>query len=65
MASTHEENAGAWVEPGTLARAQAQGMKVERYLDRNDAYGFFQPLGASGDRPDPYQCERFRALLIL
>ncbi|MBI3532574.1 MAG: glycerate kinase, partial [Burkholderiales bacterium] len=40
-----EENAGAWVEPGTLARAQALGMKVDRYLDRNDAYGFFQPLG--------------------
>ena len=61
-----EENAGAWVEPGTLARAQAQGMKVERYLDRNDAYGFFQPLGdlvVTG--PTHTNVNDFRALLIL
>jgi len=61
-----EENAGAWVEPGTLARAQALGMKVERYLDRNDAYGFFQPLGdlvVTG--PTHTNVNDFRALLIL
>jgi len=61
-----EENAGAWVEPGTLARAQALGMKVDRYLDRNDAYGFFQPLGdlvVSG--PTHTNVNDFRALLIL
>ncbi len=61
-----EENAGAWVEPGTLARAQAQGMKVERYLDRNDAYGFFQPLGdlvVTG--PTHTNVNDFRALLVL
>jgi hydroxypyruvate reductase len=61
-----EENAGAWVEPGTLARAQAQGMKVERFLDRNDAYGFFQPLGdlvVTG--PTHTNVNDFRALLVL
>ena len=40
-----EDNAGAFVEPQTLARAAALGMKVDRFLDRNDAYGFFEPLG--------------------
>jgi len=61
-----EENAGAWVEPGTLARAQALGMKVDRYLDRNDAYGFFQPLGdlvVTG--PTHTNVNDFRALLVL
>jgi len=61
-----EENAGAWVEPGTLARAQAQGMKVERYLDRNDAYGYFQALGdlvVTG--PTHTNVNDFRALLVL
>jgi len=61
-----EENAGAWVEPGTLARAQAQGLKLEQYLDRNDAYGFFQPLGdlvVTG--PTHTNVNDFRALLIL
>lgn len=61
-----EENAGAWVEPRTLARAQAQGMKVERYLDRNDAYGYFQALGdlvVTG--PTHTNVNDFRALLVL
>ena len=61
-----EENAGAWVEPGTLARAQALGMKVERHLDRNDAYGYFQTLGdlvVTG--PTHTNVNDFRALLIL
>ena len=61
-----EENAGAWVEPGTLARALALGLKVERHLDRNDAYGYFQPLGdivVTG--PTHTNVNDFRALLIL
>ena len=61
-----EDNAGAWVEPGTLARAQALGMKVEQYLDRNDAYGYFQPLGdlvVTG--PTHTNVNDFRALLVL
>lgn len=61
-----EENAGAWVEPGTLARAQALGMKVAHHLDRNDAYGFFQPLGdlvVTG--PTHTNVNDFRAILVL
>ena len=40
-----EDNAGAIVGPDTLVRARALGMKAADYLDRNDAYSFFQPLG--------------------
>jgi hydroxypyruvate reductase len=40
-----EDNAGAVVTPSTLARAQALGLKAAEYLDRNDAYNFFKPLG--------------------
>ena len=61
-----EDNAGAWVEPGTLARAQALGMRVEPYLDRNDAYGFFDALGdlvVTG--PTHTNVNDFRALLVL
>lgn len=39
-----EDNAGAWVAPDTLARAGALGMKIDQYLDRNDAYGYFHAL---------------------
>jgi glycerate 2-kinase len=61
-----EDNAGAFVAPDTLARAVAQGMKVDRYLDRNDAYGYFEPLGdlvLTG--PTHTNVNDFRALLIL
>jgi glycerate 2-kinase len=61
-----EDNAGAYVAPDTLARAQARGMKLDRYLDRNDAYGFFEPLGdlvISG--PTHTNVNDFRAILVL
>ena len=61
-----EDNAGAFVMPDTLQRATAQGMKLEQYLDRNDAYGYF---GALGDLvvtgPTHTNVNDFRALLIL
>jgi hydroxypyruvate reductase len=40
-----EDNAGAQLAPDTLARAAALGHKLDEYLQRNDAYGFFEPLG--------------------
>ena len=40
-----EDNAGARLGPDTLARAAAQGLKLPDHLARNDAYGFFEPLG--------------------
>ncbi len=61
-----EDNAGAYVAPDTLARAQAQGIKVDRYLDRNDAYGYFEALGdlvITG--PTHTNVNDFRALLIV
>jgi glycerate 2-kinase len=61
-----EDNAGAFVAPDTLARAAALGMKVGRYLDRNDAYGFFEPLDdllITG--PTHTNVNDFRAILVL
>lgn len=40
-----EDNAGALVAPDTLARAASQGLKLSDHLARNDAVGFFEPLG--------------------
>ncbi|MDI1339454.1 glycerate kinase [Polaromonas sp.] len=61
-----EDNAGAFVAPDTLRRAVAQGMKINGFLDRNDAYGYFEPLGdlvITG--PTHTNVNDFRALLIL
>ena len=61
-----EDNAGAYVAPDTLARAQQQGMKIDQYLDRNDAYGYFSPLGdlvVTG--PTHTNVNDFRAMLVL
>ena len=61
-----EDNAGAYVAPDTLTRAQASGLKVDRYLDRNDAYGYFEPLGdlvITG--PTHTNVNDFRAILIV
>jgi glycerate 2-kinase len=61
-----EDNAGAFVAPDTLERAQAQGMKIDAYLDRNDAYGYFEPLGGlvvTG--PTHTNVNDFRAILVL
>ncbi|MEY2952688.1 MAG: hypothetical protein RLZZ401_775, partial [Pseudomonadota bacterium] len=61
-----EDNAGAYVHPDTLTRAQGQGMKVDQYLDRNDAYGYFEALNdlvVTG--PTNTNVNDFRALLVL
>jgi glycerate 2-kinase len=61
-----EDNAGAYVAPDTLTRATALGMKINGFLDRNDAYGYFEPLGdlvVTG--PTHTNVNDFRALLIL
>jgi hydroxypyruvate reductase len=61
-----EDNAGAFVAPDTLQRAQARGLKVDAFLARNDAYGFF---GALDDLlvtgPTHTNVNDFRALLVL
>ena len=61
-----EDNAGAFVGPETLARAQALGMKADQFLDRNDAYGFFRLLDdlvITG--PTHTNVNDFRAILVL
>ncbi len=61
-----EANAGAYVSPDTLARAAARGMKLDQFLDRNDAVGFFEPLGdliITG--PTHTNVNDFRAMLIV
>lgn len=61
-----EDNAGAFVAPDSLQRAAELGLKVDNHLDRNDAYGFFQPLGdlvITG--PTHTNVNDFRAILVL
>jgi hydroxypyruvate reductase len=61
-----QDNAGAYVDPTTLARAEKLGMKIHDYLARNDAYGYFEPLGdlvMTG--PTFTNVNDFRAILVL
>jgi glycerate 2-kinase len=61
-----EDNAGAIVAPDTLARAAASGLKAQDFLDRNDAYNFFAPLGdLVVPGPTFTNVNDFRALLIV
>lgn len=38
--------AGAWIDAPAAARARALGLSPQDFLKRNDAYHFFEPLGA-------------------
>ena len=61
-----QDNAGAWVEPATLRRAQAVGMQIDDYLDRNDAYAYFAALDdLVFTGPTFTNVNDFRAVLIL
>ncbi len=60
-----EDNAGAWVSPDTLARAQARGLNARQLLEVNDSYGFFSALGdllITG--PTRTNVNDYRAILI-
>jgi len=60
-----EDNAGAWIAPDTLVRAQAQGMDARARLMDNDAYGFFAALDdlvVTG--PTRTNINDFRAILV-
>jgi glycerate 2-kinase len=60
-----EDNAGAFVDPDTLGRAIASGVDPRAYLERNDAYGFFERLGdliVTG--PTRTNVNDFRALIV-
>ncbi len=61
-----EDNAGAIVTPDTLARGRAQGLKAQEFLDANNAYGFFAPLGdLVVPGPTFTNVNDFRALLVV
>ncbi len=59
-------NAGAALDPGTLARAAAMGLDARIYLDDNDAFAFFDALGAlvvTG--PTFTNVNDFRAIMLM
>ncbi len=61
-----EDNAGALLDPTSLMRAAAHGLRAISLLDNNDGYGFFAALGdlvVSG--PTRTNVNDFRAILIL
>ncbi len=61
-----ENNAGALLAPGSLARADAHGLRPRAMLDNNDGYSFFEALGdlvVCG--PTLTNVNDFRAILIL
>jgi glycerate 2-kinase len=61
-----EDNAGAFVAPDTLARALAKNHKIDDFLARNDAYGYFEAIGdlvITG--PTHTNVNDFRAMLVL
>ncbi len=61
-----EDNAGAWVGPPLLARAQAKGLSIDAHLARNDAYGFFSAAeGLVVTGPTFTNVNDFRAVLVL
>ncbi len=60
-----EDNAGAWLAPGTLDRARALGLDARACLANNDGYGFFSALGdliVTG--PTRTNVNDFRAILV-
>ncbi len=61
-----EDNAGASIDPDTLARAAAAGLDPRLLLADNDGYGFFASLGdliTTG--PTLTNVNDFRAILVL
>lgn len=61
-----EDNAGAMVAPDSLARAAAQGLNITDHLARNDAYGYFEPLGdLVFTGPTHTNVNDFRAVLVV
>lgn len=59
------DNAGAFLAPDTLKRAQAQGLEPQDYLARNDSYSFFDALGTLiRTGPTRTNVNDFRAILI-
>lgn len=61
-----ESNAGALAGPDSLARAAAAGLKPAEYLERNDAFSFFEKMDdLVVPGPTFTNVNDFRAILIL
>ncbi len=61
-----EDNAGAFVTPDTLKRAQQAGLSLQDHLDRHDAYAFFKRLDdLETTGPTHTNVNDFRAILVL
>ena len=61
-----EDNAGALYAPGSISRAESQGIRPRKMLDNNDGYGFFSALNeliVTG--PSRTNVNDFRAILII
>jgi glycerate 2-kinase len=61
-----EDNAGAVMGPGSLAKAHAKGLDAKALLSRHDSYGFFSALGdllVTG--PTRTNVNDYRAILVL
>ena len=60
-----EEIAGAYIDPGTLARARSLRLRPKDALEDNDAHGFFGALGNSVvTGPTLTNVNDFRAILV-
>ncbi len=61
-----QDNAGALAYPSTLSRARGLALDSREYLDRNDAYTFFEVLGdLLFTGPTRTNVNDFRAILML
>jgi glycerate 2-kinase len=61
-----EDNAGAFLAPDALARAQCKKIRADKLLENNDGYGFFSALDAlvvTG--PTRTNVNDYRAILIV
>jgi len=59
------DNAGSFVTPGSLRRAEAAGIDAEKMLDRNDSYAFFtKTLDLIVTGPTRTNVNDFRAIFI-
>jgi glycerate 2-kinase len=61
-----EDNAGAWLAPDSISRAEKLGVRADKQLAANDAYGFFQALdNLIVTRPTRTNVNDFRIILVL
>ncbi|MGH8718340.1 MAG: glycerate kinase type-2 family protein [Burkholderiales bacterium] len=61
-----EDNAGAWLSPDSLARAEKLNVRADKQLAANDAYGFFQALDSLiVTKPTRTNVNDFRIILVL